>query len=76
MITPGPSIEIVFQPQFSVGMIVPTAPNVSISTPAPVLIEVGIAPIGPRGLPGGQGAQGIQGPPVDTNSLTLDGGYF
>ncbi len=76
MISATPSIEIVFQPKFSLGMTVPPAPSVSISPPAPVLIEVAFAPIGPRGLPGGQGAQGIQGPPVDTSSITLDGGYF
>lgn len=76
MNTPGPSIEIVFQPQFSVDMAALPAPSVNISAPPPVLIEVAIAPIGPRGLPGGAGAQGIQGPPVDTSALTLDGGYF
>jgi len=76
MITPGPSIEIVSRPQFSVDVAAMPAPSVSISAPAPVLIEVAIAPIGPRGLPGGAGAQGIQGPPVDTSSLTFDGGYF
>lgn len=73
---PGPSIEIVSNPQFSLDMAALPAPSVSISAPAPVLIEVAIAPIGPRGLPGGQGTQGIPGPPVDTSSITLDGGYF
>lgn len=76
MSAPGPSIEIVSNPQFSLDMAVTPAPSVSISAPAPVLIEVAIAPIGPRGVLGATGPQGIPGPLADTGSITLDGGYF
>lgn len=76
MSAPGPSIEIVSRPQFSVDVAALPAPGISICAPAPALIEVAIAPIGPRGVQGAAGAQGIPGPPAATESIALDAGYF
>ncbi len=76
MNVPGASIEIVSAQPFALDMATRPAPVISISSPAPAVIEVAVAAIGPRGFTGGPGERGPEGPPVDTGTLTIDGGYF